>query len=1092
MAVTTSAGFISLLDDKIPAIKSFALKRLNELVDEFWPEISEYVSKIEELYEDSSFNDNQLAALLASKVYFHLGAYNDALYFALCADDALEMSKQSEYTHTILSKCIDKYTSLRLEENRPSNKDNVERGWSSPTTYKRMEMLVNRMFEQSLVAKKHKHALGIAIETRRMDIFERAILESDDQEEMMRYAFRVVLTLTDSVHMRDMLLKILVTIYTQRSSPADSVNLCQCLMLLNDPETTAKTLEELISQSEESVLLAYQIAFDLYENSTQHFLQRLITFLRSNIKLGKLFAAIDVKQEEEAFTAEEEALKIKLGHLLAILLGDKVIEMHLQLLIRNNKADIKLLEKIKEDVRNSIMHNATVLANGILHCGTTSDQFLRNHLIWLGKAVNWAKFSATATLGVIHRGHEKDVLKLMSAYLPKDDSGSAGSVYTEGGGLYALGLIHAGHGNKIIEYLLVQCREATSEPVRHGACLGLGLAAMGTGREDVYDQIKMHLFHDDAITGEAAGIGMGLVMLASGSPKAVEDLFGYAKETTHEKIIRGIALGIALVMYGRQEEADELIDTLSKNSDPILRWSGMATIAMAYCGTGSNRAVRILLHTAVSDTNDDVRRWALIAIGFILFKKPDQVPSLLSLLAESYHPHVRYGAAMAVGIACAGTAQKDAIALLDTMIDSTVNYVRQGALIAQAMVLMQQNAVTCPKSIEFREKCLKLIADRHEDSMVKFGAILARAIIDAGGCNMTISLQTRTGNANMAAAVGLLVFQNFWFWYPLANFISLAFTPTALVALNKDLQMPKLSFVSNAKPSTFAFPPPMPQEKEKKREKVATAVLSITARLKKKEKEAKKKEEKEKPIKEEKIPAPTPVVEEPRTCRLENPARVMRAQQRVLSLPDDCRYQALKPVSQGGFVVLMDRRPEQQEEIVEELSGHGPGKSEGTATAGSGAVATTESGEKEACPVNVHASTLGALIRSKSLYKGSGSDEELDDYDEMSHLMHEVDLDDEMDVDDEEEEALEFQAVESGESMDEEEGASVISQETTPGPSDAPKKARKTRSGRDIESLKVAKKVNMTPPEPFEYASDEEEKSGTVTPTPASSEKKKE
>lgn len=62
--------------------------------------------------------------------------------------------------------------------------------------------------------------------------------------------------------------------------------------------------------------------------------------------------------------------------------------------------------------------------------------------------------------------------------------------------------------------------------------------------------------------GEAAGIGIGLVMLGTGSTRAIEDLLGYAKETAHEKIIRGVALGIALVMYGRVEEADELIDNL--------------------------------------------------------------------------------------------------------------------------------------------------------------------------------------------------------------------------------------------------------------------------------------------------------------------------------------------------------------------------------------------------------------------------------------------------------------------------------------------------------------------------------------------------
>ena len=37
--------------------------------------------------------------------------------------------------------------------------------------------------------------------------------------------------------------------------------------------------------------------------------------------------------------------------------------------------------------------------------------------------------------------------------------------------------------------------------VRHGGCLGLGLAAMGTSRQDVYEQLKLNLYEDDAVTG---------------------------------------------------------------------------------------------------------------------------------------------------------------------------------------------------------------------------------------------------------------------------------------------------------------------------------------------------------------------------------------------------------------------------------------------------------------------------------------------------------------------------------------------------------------------------------------------------------------
>lgn len=60
-----------------------------------------------------------------------------------------------------------------------------------------------------------------------------------------------------------------------------------------------------------------------------------------------------------------------------------------------------------------------------------------------------------------HQGHEKEALQLMATYLPKDTS--PGSAYQEGGGLYALGLIHANHGGDIIDYLLSQLKNASND-----------------------------------------------------------------------------------------------------------------------------------------------------------------------------------------------------------------------------------------------------------------------------------------------------------------------------------------------------------------------------------------------------------------------------------------------------------------------------------------------------------------------------------------------------------------------------------------------------------------------------------------------------
>ena len=44
----------------------------------------------------------------------------------------------------------------------------------------------------------------------------------------------------------------------------------------------------------------------------------------------------------------------------------------------------------------------------------------------------------------------------------------------------------------------------------------------------------------------------------------------------------------------------------------------------------------------------------------------------------------RYGVALALGVACAGTELKEAVSLLETLTNDPVSYVRQGTLIASS------------------------------------------------------------------------------------------------------------------------------------------------------------------------------------------------------------------------------------------------------------------------------------------------------------------------------------------------------------------------------------------------------------------------
>ena len=183
--------------------------------------------------------------------------------------------------------------------------------------------------------------------------------------------------------------------------------------------------------------------------------------------------------------------------------------------------------------------------------------------------------------------------------------------------------------------------------------------------------------------------------------------FRYAAREDHPRPDSG-----HLIVFNSLGEADTLVDNLTKDKDAAVRRCAMYCIAMAYAGSGKNSAIRRLLHVAVSDVSDDVRRAAVEGIGFVMFRQPEQMPSVVSLLSESYNPSVRYGSAMALGIACAGTGNKDALALLEPLTDDPVAYVRQGAFIAVAMILIQQTEALQPKVKVYREKFKKTIEDK--------------------------------------------------------------------------------------------------------------------------------------------------------------------------------------------------------------------------------------------------------------------------------------------------------------------------------------------------------------------------------------------
>lgn len=901
-ASSASSSTLALLQEPETSLKVHALQKLAATIDQVWADASEVLPAVEALAEDASFPAHELAAFVASKMYYHLEAYGDAVRLALLSGPFFDITTKTEYVDTLVARCIDDYIASRT---------------SGGGVDARLERVVTSMFARCWADGEWSQALGIALEAHRLDVVEETLRRGlPSSTGLLTHAYELVVGspaaspsraaangggVVQGKAYRASILRLLaklhgeardVVILPSSGAGRDHLALARVYQSLGDTPSLAALLLGLVrvgagldtvpegsnASPADHTGLAYQIALETQSAEDRPFLLDLVA--QTKAAAGEAGVAPPHPAEPSPFAAA-------VGRLLSILDGTTPSAIWLDFLSHHCKTDTGLLTRLKTtiDPRNSVLHHTLVITHGYMQCGTAIDSFLRANIDWYAKASDWHKFSAVASQGVVHKGHHADSRTVLAAYLPDFNAPSA-SPYAEGGALLALGLIHAAEGatdaptaaagggaggaaNQSAFDLLLnalvttsqgpllledpgmedEAKERLSDVVRHGACLGMGLVGMGSAHEEAFAQMRDIIIRSSATAGEAAGMGLGMLLLGkgpgwtserTGMPVSME-LLQYAHDSKHEKIIRGIAVGLALTCYGLEEGADALIRQMGGDKDALIRYGAMLAIGLAYVGTASNTAVRQLLHVAVSDVSDDVRRAAVMSLGFVLVRNPGEVPLVVSHLAESYNPHVRYGAAMAVGIACAGTGLPEAIALLEPLLLDSTDFVRQAALMSMGLVLQQESPAHLPTVATVRDKMLSLVGDRTTPSMARMGAVFGLGIMDAGGRNSVVSMVSRNGVIKPTAVVGVALWLQHWFWYPLTHFLSLAMTPTACVGLDTTLRIPTGYKVDVAcRPSWFAYPPPLPEKKDEKKAPAALVSLSVTAKAKAKAKSAAK------------------------------------------------------------------------------------------------------------------------------------------------------------------------------------------------------------------------------------------------------------
>lgn len=95
--------------------------------------------RIESLLDEENFPEKQLAAQIASKVFYFLQEHDEALRLALEAGDRFSITTDDLYTETLVHKCIDLYIQKRVAI--------IDQNDTGIEIDGRMENIVNQKFE---------------------------------------------------------------------------------------------------------------------------------------------------------------------------------------------------------------------------------------------------------------------------------------------------------------------------------------------------------------------------------------------------------------------------------------------------------------------------------------------------------------------------------------------------------------------------------------------------------------------------------------------------------------------------------------------------------------------------------------------------------------------------------------------------------------------------------------------------------------------------------------------------------------------------------------------------------------------------------
>ncbi|KAF1964643.1 26S proteasome regulatory complex, non-ATPase subcomplex, Rpn1 subunit [Bimuria novae-zelandiae CBS 107.79] len=421
---------------------------------------------------------------------------------------------------------------------------------------------------------------------------------------------------------------------------------------------------------------------------------------------------------------------------------------------------------------DSARHNlASAFVNAFVNAGYGNDKLMLNadsKNSWVWKTKDEGMLSTAASLGMLMMWDVEMGLDKIDPYTTVEED------YVKAGAMLANGISTSGVRNDSDPAMALLGDEENlthkNIHVRVASIMGLGLAYAGSNKEELLE-ILLPIVTDtnlDMQLSAMAALSLGLIFVGSANGEVTDALMNTLLDEDRSKQLkdkwtRFMALGLALLFFGQQEEVDVILETLKALDHPMSKPTSVLAEVCAWAGTGNVLKVQQLLHICNEHIEEDseekkgdelLQSYAVIGLSLVAMGEDVGQDMILRTFGHLMHygeANIRKAVPLAMALISPSNPQMKVYDTLSRYSHDNDSDVAMNAIFAMGLAGAGTNNARLAQLLR------QLASYYHRDPNALFMVRIAQGLLHAGKGTLSMNpFHTDRQVLSRVAAAGLL------------------------------------------------------------------------------------------------------------------------------------------------------------------------------------------------------------------------------------------------------------------------------------------------------------------------------------------------